>query len=102
MRLTDDDLTTLVDILLQNVFIHSPEGTAYEVSLGSGAVGGAVLVVRDYGSGFPAIERPTPTPGSTGLGLSIAERLAVAAGGSLRWHNDHGAVVVVTLGPPQD
>ncbi len=102
VRLTDDDLTTLVDILLQNVFIHSPEGTAYEVSLGSGAVGGAVLVVRDYGSGFPAIERPTPTPGSTGLGLSIAERLAVAAGGSLRWHNDHGAVVVVTLGPPQD
>lgn len=103
VRLTEDDLTTLVDILLQNVFIHSAEGTAYEVSLGPGPAEGAVLVVRDYGDGFPTGERAEPAaPGSTGLGLSIAERLAAAAGGSLQWHNDHGAVVVVALGPPQD
>ncbi len=102
VRLTEEDLTTLLDILLQNVFIHSPEGTAYEVSVGAAPAGsGAILVVRDYGDGFSAQEPAERSTGSTGLGLSIAERLAVASGGSLNRHNDHGAVVVVTLGPPQ-
>ena len=104
VRLTEEDLTTLVDILLQNVFIHTDEGTAYEVSLGPDrAGGGAVLVVRDYGTGFTADDMPAGgTEGTTGLGLSIAERLADASGGSLRHHNDHGAVLVVTLGPAAD
>ena len=101
VRLTDEDLTTLLDILLQNVFIHSPEGTPYEVSLGVGTEGGATLVVRDYGDGFATSSPTERNPGSTGLGLSIAERLAIASGGSLSHHNDHGAVVVVRLGAPQ-
>ncbi|MFN8124936.1 MAG: HAMP domain-containing sensor histidine kinase [Candidatus Nanopelagicales bacterium] len=102
VRLTADDLATLVDILLQNVFIHTDEGTAYEVSLGSSR-DDAVLVVRDYGSGFTADGMPAgSTEGTTGLGLSIAARLAEASGGSLEHHNDHGAVLVVTLGPATD
>lgn len=103
VRLTDEDLTTMLDILLQNVFIHSPEGTPYEVSLGPGnGSAGATLVVRDYGDGYGADAASERNPGTTGLGLSIAERIATASGGSMRRHNDHGAVVVVTLGPPQE
>ena len=101
VRLTEDDLATLLDILLQNVFLHSPEGTAYEVSLGEGRPAGAVLMVRDYGDGFRDGNTEQRT-GTTGLGLSIAERLAVASGGGLECTNDHGAVVVVTLGPPRE
>ena len=101
VRLTDEDLTTLLDILFQNVFIHSPEGIAYEVSLGPTPGGGATLVVRDYGVGFDGATPTERNTGSTGLGLSIADRLATASGGSLQRHNDQGAVVVVTLGPPQ-
>lgn len=102
IRLTEDDLVTLVDILLQNVFLHSPEGTAYEVSLGGRDKGGATLVVRDYGTGFGGESSDEPRPGSTGLGLSIAGRLAIISGGGLTRHNDHGAVVVVVLGAPQE
>lgn len=102
VRLTDDDLATLLDILLQNVFIHSPEGTPYEVSLGAASGGGATLVVRDYGEGFAVSTPSERSAGSTGLGLSIAERLATASGGSLTHHDDHGAVVVVELGAPRD
>ncbi len=101
VRLAADDLTTLLDILLQNVFLHSPEGTAYEISLGARAEGGATLVVRDYGTGFTQGDGAQRI-GSTGLGLSIAERLSEASGGRLDWQNDHGAVVVVTLGAPTD
>lgn len=101
VRLTEDDLATLLDILLQKVFLHSPEGTAYEVSLGEARPAGAVLMVRDYGDGFRDDDNEQRT-GTTGLGLSIAERLAVASGGGLEHHNDHGAVVVVTLGPPKE
>lgn len=104
VRLTEDDLVTLIDILLQNVFAHSPEGTAYEVSLGPAVPEGAVLVVRDYGTGMPVDPLDSDTgqrTGSTGLGLSIAERLAVASGGELATHNDHGAVIVVRLGAPR-
>lgn len=101
VRLTADDLTTLLDILLQNVFIHSPEGTPYEVSLGRSADDGATLVVRDYGVGFASTAPGERSTGTTGLGLSIAERLAEASGGSLAHHDDHGAVVVVQLGAPR-
>jgi signal transduction histidine kinase len=105
VRLTETDLATLVDILLQNVFSHTPEGAGYDVALTSEAGGAARLTVADSGSGFPARPATSPSvrlrPGSTGLGLAIAGRLAQASGGRLDLANtpSGGAVVAVILGP---
>ncbi len=103
VRLTEQDLTTAVDILLQNVFVHTPEGTAFRVSAtaasaGSAASTGSVAVtVADDGAGF-SLGAPAG-PGSTGLGLSIAARLARASGGSLAVDAGHGTAVTLELGP---
>ena len=86
VALAEDDLADLVDVLVDNVFAHTPEGTAVE--LGLTVVGEeAVLTVADHGPGFPS-DAPGPEgrverPGSTGLGLDIAARTASGAGGAL-------------------
>jgi signal transduction histidine kinase len=96
------DLEAAVDVLLQNVFVHTPEGTPAAVEVTAGAGGGAVLVVEDDGPGWS--QEPTGRPGSTGLGLDIAERAALASGGSLiRERGDRGgARLVLRLGPPTE
>ena len=105
VRLSADDLATLVDVLLQNVFVHTPEGTPFEVAL-QPADARVVLRVGDAGPGFEAatVTAGPARTGSTGLGLSIAERLAVASGGSLARSTGSagGAVVTVELGPPAE
>jgi signal transduction histidine kinase len=103
VRLTADDLTTLTDILLQNVFIHTPEGTAFEITVAAGEQ--VRLRIRDHGPGVAegAVHQAhhQAQTGSTGLGLSIAERLADASGGGLEIANvpGGGAEVTVILGP---
>jgi signal transduction histidine kinase len=81
-----DDLAACADILLENVFAHTPEGAALAVRLSPRAGGGAWLVVSDDGPGFGDAD-PTPRGlsrgGSTGLGLDIARRIAEASGGTL-------------------
>ena len=81
--LAEDDLADLVDVLVDNVFAHTPEGVAMRISLDH-LGDDAVLVVADAGPGL----RPGPADGervgSTGLGLEIARRTAAAAGGRLR------------------
>ena len=70
-----DDLATCADILLGNVFAHTPEGVAFAVRLSRRAAGGAWLVVADDGPGFgdaDAARRGQSSRGSTGLGLDIA------------------------------
>ncbi len=75
------ELGDVVDICIDNVFAHTPEGTGLGVSLaGSGTA--ATLVVRDAGPGFPA-QRSEPRPGTSGMGLTIARRLVEHAHGSL-------------------
>ncbi len=75
-----DDVADLVDVLVDNVFAHTPDGTAFGVTLR--AVGGdAVLVVSDEGPGPDPAGGAQPRPGTTGLGLDIVERTARAAGG---------------------
>jgi signal transduction histidine kinase len=100
VRLTRQDLEAAIDIALQNVFVHTPDGTALTVE---GAPrsdrGGATVVVQDDGPGW------TTTPqrrGSTGLGLDIAARAAQSSGGLLRRETAEsgGARVVLELGPP--
>ena len=83
-----DDLTAALDAVLGNVFAHTPDGTAFSVSLRPRADGGATLIVADDGPGFPGshtgvLRRGQSGAGSTGLGMDIARRAAEAGGGSL-------------------
>ena len=71
------------DILLGNVFAHTPEGTGFAVRLSRRAGGGAWLVIADDGPGFGDADptlRGRSSGGSTGLGLDIARRIAEASG----------------------
>jgi signal transduction histidine kinase len=98
------DLATCVDILLENVFSHTPEGASFGVRLTPRANGGAWLMVADegpgFGTGYPA-RRGTSGAGSTGLGLDIAKRIAEASGGSLTIGRSPrgGAAVTLAFGP---
>ncbi len=97
VRLTPEDLATAVDILLQNVFVHTPEGTPFSVLVAPARDGMVDVTVTDEGPGF---HRNEPTgSGSTGLGLSIAARLAQASGGRLQVDTSKGTAVTLVLGP---
>ncbi|MHB1615032.1 MAG: sensor histidine kinase [Actinomycetes bacterium] len=103
VRVPPEDLAALVDALLGNVFAHTEEGVGYRVALRALPEGGALLEIADSGAGLPGLDvtsRGVSTGGSTGLGLDIARRTAVASGGWLRTTTDGGAVVQVRLGPP--
>ncbi|MEO6501170.1 MAG: HAMP domain-containing sensor histidine kinase [Jatrophihabitantaceae bacterium] len=100
VRSAAEDLAAAVDALLENIIAHTPEGTAFSVSLASGP-DGALLQVADEGPGLP---HPAPTRGrsdrgSSGLGLDIARRCAEASGGVLRVGRSAlgGVLVAVTL-----
>jgi len=106
-----DDLATCTDILLGNVFAHTPEGAALAVRLSRRAAGGAWLVVADDGPGFGAADptrRGQSSGGSTGLGLDIARRIAEASGGTLVVGRSASGGGSVTLGlgspagPPEE
>ena len=101
VRVTSDDLKNCMDVLLENVFSHTPEGVALEVRLSRRAAGGAWLVVSDDGPGFPGTspaERGNSTGGSTGLGLDIIRRIAEASGGTLTIGRSASGGGAVTLG----
>ena len=107
-------LGQLVANLLRNAVIHTPAGTAIEVSVRR-SDGLAVLEVRDHGPGLPddandqLFERFWRTEGGrsrgkggAGLGLAIVKAIAVAHGGSVRADNapasnGGGAVFRVSL-----
>jgi signal transduction histidine kinase len=106
-----DDLATCADILLGNVFAHTPEGAGFAVRLSRRAAGGAWLVVADDGPGFRAAAPPLrgqSRGGSTGLGLDIARRVAEASGGTLTIGQSASGGGAVTLGlgfpagPPEE
>ncbi|MFS8204258.1 sensor histidine kinase [Streptomyces sp. CWNU-52B] len=99
-----DELAAVVDALLGNVFAHTPDGTAFSVTLSPRADGGAVLTVTDDGPGLSAdlARRGASRGGSTGLGLDIARRVAQSSGGSMELSTGPagGARVTLELGPP--
>lgn len=76
-----DDLADAVDVLVDNVFAHTPDGTAFEIRLAE-VEGAAVLTVSDAGPGI-ADRSPGDRVGSTGLGLDIVRRTALGCGGAL-------------------
>ncbi len=76
-----DDLADVLDVLVDNVFAHTPDGTAFEIGLEL-TDGVAELVVADDGPGV-ADREPGNRVGSTGLGLDIARRTAAGCGGGL-------------------
>lgn len=95
--LAAEELGDLVDVLVDNVFAHTPEGTSFEVGV-TAEPSTVLLVVRDTGPGLPAGGR-TERRGSTGLGLDIARRTARDTGGDLVAGSSPqgGARVEVTL-----
>ncbi len=107
VRASAEDLTALLDVLLDNVFSHTPEGTAVRVSIAPRTGGGLLLTVEDHGPGLPAdidvSARGSSGAGSTGLGLSIASRTAIASGGELELDagTTGGTCIRVGLGPPE-
>ena len=105
VRVSQENLATCADILLENVFAHTPDGAGCLISLSHREPGGAWLVVADEGPGFPQAdptERGRSGVGSTGLGLDIARRIAESSGGTLIIGRSAagGGLVTVELGPP--
>ncbi|MEJ2579620.1 MAG: HAMP domain-containing sensor histidine kinase [Kineosporiaceae bacterium] len=103
-RLDGADLADVVDVLLDNAFAHTDEGVPIEVWVVQRADGMIVLSVEDAGPGLPPgdiVSRGRSGAGSTGLGLDIARRAALASGGGLELGRSQlgGALVRVLLGP---
>lgn len=98
-----EDLGVVVDTLVGNVFSHTPAGTSFDVRTGRTAQGAPYLEVSDEGPGFGEahqVERGVSGGRSTGLGLDIVRRTAMAVGGALQTDDrpEGGAVVRVVLG----
>ena len=82
LPLPRSELILVVDAMLGNVFSHTPDGTAFRVS-----VSATGLLVDDAGPGIAdpqrAVQRGVSGAGSTGLGLDIVRRAASQSGGEL-------------------
>lgn len=93
----------VVDALVDNVFAHTPDGTSFAVSLTASDPHLVRLEVADFGRGAAdthVATRGYSTADSTGLGLDIVRRAAIAAGGELVVARSEGGglLAVVTLG----
>lgn len=101
------DLSDVVDVLIDNVFAHTDDGVPVEIWVVPRADGAVVLTVEDAGEGLPSvdvIDRGKSNAGSTGLGLDIVRRAALASGGSLELGRSRlgGALVRLVLGRASD
>ena len=104
VRSAADEIAAALDALLDNVFAHTPEGSAITVRVRLEDGGGGSLLVRDEGPGLEGVDlraRGASGAGSTGLGLDIATRTARDSGGSASVTNSHtGTTVTLRLGAP--
>ncbi len=103
MPLVEMDATRIsqvVNNLLENSIIHTPEGGSVSVTAGASGDGMLRVAVADTGRGIPSgdLERVferffrsdpsrTRATGGVGLGLTISKQLVEAHGGSIRVEN---------------
>ena len=95
------DLRDVADILLDNVFAHTPDGTAFGVEL---LLDGdeVLLRVTDDGPGMPDRSSvASDRPGFTGLGLQIVRRTVAGFGGRTRVGTAAGGGAVVEVRMPR-
>ena len=107
VALARTDLGAMVDVLVENVFAHTPAGCGYRLTVRRRSDGCPALIVSDDGPGFAdlgVVRRGTSRAGSTGLGLDIVVRTAERTGGGVRIGSsrDGGAEVTVVFGNSQD
>lgn len=91
------DLGAALDVLVDNVFRHTPAGTGCALEVATTA-GRAAVSVTDRGPGLadPSLAaRGSSGAGSTGLGLDVARRTAERAGGRLALEGSGGGTRVV-------
>ena len=105
-RIDAVELTDVVDVLIDNVFAHTEEGVPLEVTVNTNAAHEIVLAVQDGGPGLPGadvVARGHSNAGSSGLGLDIVRRAAIASGGRLELGRSRlgGAKVQVVLSPAE-
>jgi two-component system, OmpR family, sensor kinase len=106
-----DLLGRMVENLLDNALRHGAGGTV-EVTLAP-AAGRVIVAVRDHGAGIPAEHLPhlferfyrvdrarDRATGGAGLGLAIAQQIALVHGGVLRVESTVGAGSVFTVELP--
>jgi two-component system, OmpR family, sensor kinase len=99
--------------LMRNALVHTPAGTAIEVSV-SRSDGEVTLVVRDHGEGLPSGDptelfdrfwRADPARGrgrgGAGLGLAIVARIVAAHGGRAEAADAEGGGARFTVTLPQ-
>ncbi len=85
VALDEATLGAALDVLVDNVFRHTPHGTGFGLAVQRSGVD-VVVTVRDRGPGLPdatVVERGASGGGGTGLGLDVARRAAERAGGHL-------------------
>ncbi|HEY3501214.1 MAG TPA: HAMP domain-containing sensor histidine kinase [Actinocatenispora sp.] len=96
-----EDLESALDSVLGNIFRHTPEGTKFAVRVVAEPTE-ARVTVDDAGPGIPEMGPRGRSASSTGLGLSIACRVAHAAGGDVTVERSPlgGARVIMSFARP--
>jgi signal transduction histidine kinase len=103
-----DRLEQVLQNLVANALRFTPSGGRITLT-STRDTGGLRISVRDTGPGIPAnqlahifdrfykVDASRKASGGSGLGLSIARAIVERHGGSIRAHNDNGAVFDITL-----
>jgi signal transduction histidine kinase len=97
-----DDAVVMLDALIENVIAHTPEGASLEVTL-MAREDDVLIAIEDGGPGLPddnVFERGRSEGASSGLGLDIARKAALGAGGDMRLGSSRrlgGALVAIRL-----
>jgi len=97
------ELAAALDALIGNVIRYTPQGIPFEVAVSRRDDGYIAVRVEDGGPGIPdpdrALRRGESDKGSTGLGLDIVRRVAVAGRGAVNIGTGKlgGASVVILL-----
>ncbi len=75
------ELSDVVDICIDNIFAHTPEGVGFLVRVTTHREV-MQLTIRDHGAGFPTT-RAAPRLGNSGVGLQLARRAVERVHGTL-------------------